>query len=310
MQYRYLFGPVPSRRLGQSLGVDLMPPKTCTLDCVYCECGKTTHLTMHVDTYAPVAAVKDELRNYLDASPDLDNITFSGFGEPTLHSGIGDIIAFLKDNYRDYAVAVLTNSTLLHEPAVRNRLSRADTVVASIDAVSEDIFKKINRPHPHIQASTIIEGVLAFRKEFNNKLLLEIFIVPGINDTTPELDEFNRIIDALKPDGIQVNALDRPGTEAWVMPLDVKRLSDIQKYLKSGPLGFNAVPRKHTRHVKANVLSAILSLLARRPCTLADISNAMNLSEENVAEYLNIFVQEKKVEKIALPRGNFFKLIN
>jgi wyosine [tRNA(Phe)-imidazoG37] synthetase (radical SAM superfamily) len=147
-KYKALFGPVPSRRLGISLGVDLVHHKTCSLNCVYCECGATTHLTTKRKEYVSVDQVKSELVDYLSRNKTIDFITFSGSGEPTLNDGIGDVIHFLKSDYPQYNVALLTNSTLFHQLAVRRQIKDADVVMASLDAASEAQFRQVNRPHP------------------------------------------------------------------------------------------------------------------------------------------------------------------
>ncbi|MDD4253495.1 MAG: radical SAM protein, partial [Methanoculleus horonobensis] len=187
MAYRHLFGPVPSRRLGISLGIDLVPHKTCSFDCIYCECGRTTDLTCERREYVPTGRVIAELDDFLAKGPDLDYITFAGSGEPTLHTGIGEIIAFIKDRYPRYRVAVLTNSALFTDPDVRAALMRADLVVPSLDAVSEEVFIKINRPSPGTTAERVLKGLLDFAREFSGEIRLEIFIVPDINDTEEEL---------------------------------------------------------------------------------------------------------------------------
>jgi len=150
MKFKHLFGPVPSRRLGISLGIDLVPYKTCTANCVYCECGKTTNLTIERKEYIPTDEILNELDVYLKQAPDLDYITFSGSGEPTLHSKIGEIINFLKKNYPQYKVAVLTNGTLLFHKELRDELKNADIIKPSLDAGSDEIFKKIKRPHENL----------------------------------------------------------------------------------------------------------------------------------------------------------------
>ena len=188
MQYNTLFGPVPSRRLGISLGIDLVPMKTCTLNCIYCECGKTSHLTLERKEYVSFEAVKKELTHYLAHHARPNYITFSGSGEPTLNSKIGDVIRFLKDRVPDVPVAVLTNSTLFSRKQVRSDIKHAVVVIPSLDAVTEKIFNKINRPSPRLHVDTIIDGLIRFRKEYSGKIWLEVFIIPGMNDTTAELN--------------------------------------------------------------------------------------------------------------------------
>lgn len=225
--YKHLFGPVHSRRLGYSLGVDLIPFKTCPLDCVYCECGKTTELTMARKVYVPTAVVCAEIDDYIDKHPDLDVITFSGAGEPTLASNIGEVITHIKKKHPRYKVCVLTNAVLLSEAKVRQEIAQADIVIPSLDGVTPSVFEKVDRPHKDIKLQAIIDGLITFRQEFTGKLFVEIFFVPGINDTAEELQEFVKVLHKIKPDGVQINSLDRKGTESWVEPVSQESLDRI-----------------------------------------------------------------------------------
>jgi len=166
--FKYLFGPVPSRRLGISLGVDLIPFKTCTLDCIYCECGCTTDLTLERKIYVPTQEIIAELKQFLAAQPKLDYISFAGSGEPTLASNLGEIIDFLKTNYPQYKVAVLTNGTLLYQPAVCNELGRCDLLKISLDAATGLVFEKINRPYPKFDLEKMLKGIIEFSQEYQS----------------------------------------------------------------------------------------------------------------------------------------------
>ncbi len=164
--YKHLFGPVPSRRLGMSLGVDLVPKKVCSLNCVYCEVGRTTTLTIDRKEYIKYSEVMEELTNYFNNNPDPDYITFSGYGEPTLNIRIGDIIQFIKQNKPDIPIAILTNGTLLYDKKVREELMDADVVLPSLDAATEKVFLKINRPPKTLTLDKYIQGLITFGKEF------------------------------------------------------------------------------------------------------------------------------------------------
>lgn len=307
MHYNYLFGPVPSRRLGASLGIDLTPDKTCSLNCLYCECGKTNELTLERREYVPTAAVIAELREYLSASPDLDSITFSGSGEPTLHSGIGSIIAMLKDEFPAYRVTVLTNSTLLPDAAVRSELLRADVVVPSLDAVSEEVFRKINRPRPGLRSADLIEGLAAFTREFTGEIWLEIFVIPGINDTEEEIALFRHTLKRLRTTHIQLNALDRPGAVDWIRPMPRENLVALARRL--GP-DVEVVGKALLRHrctaYSADVETHILSLLRVRPCTLDDLADSLQLHPLDVGKYLDVMIGEEKLRTRREDRGVFY----
>ena len=181
--YKHIFGPVPSRRLGMSLGIDLVPHKVCSLNCIYCECGRTTDLTLERKEYIPFDEVITELKDYMNNNSVPDYITFSGSGEPTLNSRIGDIIEYIKGNYSDIKVAVLTNGTLFPDKKVRDELLKADLVLPSFDAASELAFKKINRPNSSINLDEYLNSLVEFKKEFKGTIWLEILIIPGYNDS-------------------------------------------------------------------------------------------------------------------------------
>ena len=202
--YKYLFGPVPSRRLGMSLGVDLVPKKVCSLDCVYCEVGKTTKLTLDRKEYIKSDKIKEELSHYFSNSPDPDYITFSQSGEPTLNLYIGEILRFIKQSKPEIPVAVLTNGTLLYDKNVRKELLTADVVLPSVDAATDSVFKKINRPSGDLDIHKYIRGLIDFRKEFKGKIWLEVFILPRYNDSENELTELKKVILKINPDSVQL----------------------------------------------------------------------------------------------------------
>jgi len=228
--YKYLFGPVPSRRLGMSLGIDLVPKKVCSLDCVYCEVGKTTKLTIDRKEYVLYDRIINELEHYFDNNPDPDYITFSGSGEPTLNINIGEIISFVKHKRPDIPIAVLTNGTMLYDIDVRKAICKADVILPSLDAVTDVVFNKINRPHQDLKINKCIQGLLELRKEFNGKIWLEIFILPDYNDSDNELYELKKWIIKINPDLIQLNTLDRPGTVQGLRGATIMELERIAKF--------------------------------------------------------------------------------
>ncbi len=308
---KYLFGPVNSRRLGVSLGVDLMPYKTCSLNCVYCECGGTTKVTSEQAEYVPTEDVIAELDGYLAGSPRLDVVTFSGSGEPTLHSGIGRIISHLKECYPQYKIAVLTNGTLLWDPAVRRALVSADIVVPSLDAVSPEAFEKIVRPAGGITPDKVIGGLVDFRKEFGGLLFLEIFIVPGINDTTEELAKLREAALKIRPDAVQINSLDRPGAEAWVEPAAREELASMEEFfapLKVEIIGRPAERVYQERHV-SDMMKEIISLLRRRPSTLDDLMLALGSDREVLRKVLGAMIDREMITVDILERGEFYRIV-
>ncbi|MCK5740328.1 radical SAM protein [bacterium] len=231
-QYKHLFGPVHSRRLGTSLGIDLVPLKTCSLDCIYCECGATTHLTIERKPYFPVNNILRELKAFLSQNPPLDYLTFSGSGEPTLHSEIGQIINFIKTEFPDYALALLTNSTLMHLPEVRTAVRPIDLILPSFDAATDRLFQKINRPHSGVTVDMIRNGLTVFQQDYPGTMWLEIFISEGLNDTQEELAALKSAVHQIKPNLVQINSLDRQGTHLHLKAADRIKLEKIAAFLE------------------------------------------------------------------------------
>ena len=308
MRNRHLFGPVPSRRLGVSLGVDLIPHKTCSLNCVYCECGKTTNLTLERREYVKTDRVINELNNYLSQGPPLDYITFAGSGEPTLHSRIGDIIAFLKENYANYPLCLLTNGTLFHDPYLRKEVSKLDLIIPSLDAASEKVFQAVNRPHKELSCSKMIEGLVELRKDFPGEMRLEVFIVPGLNDTAEELGAIKAAADRINPDSIQLGTLDRPGTEDWVEAATNEDLKRIASYLGRSEIIGEFRARQKILSFKESYSRLILQTLRRRPCTIEDLNAMLGIHPAEVQKYVNHLLEEGKIEVEKLERGQFLKV--
>jgi len=308
MKNKFLFGPVPSRRLGVSLGVDLIPLKTCSLDCIYCECGKTTRLTTERKEYVPVETVLMELESYLAGSPPLDYITFAGSGEPTLNSGMGKVISFIKEKYSRYKICLLTNGTLFTEKNVRDDAGMADLIIPSLDAVSEDTFQRINRPHSNLNSKNILEGLVDLRREYSGEICMEIFIVPGINDTGRELSALKEALKRINPDRIQLGTLDRPGTEEWVEAADPFRMQEIADYLEGAELIGDFKPRNKIASFQESKSRQIIQTLRRRPCTASDLEQILNLHQAELQKYINHLLEQKKIEVNYRERGAFFTI--
>ena len=309
--YNYLFGPVPSRRLGISLGVDLVPMKTCTLNCMYCECGLTTKLSIERKEYVPFEAVKEELTHYLSHNPGPDYVTFSGSGEPTLNSRIGDVLHFIRSQTSDIPVAVLTNGTLLFQKQVCDDIRNATVVIPSLDAATEKIFRKINQPHPQLKIDTIIRGLVQFRKDYSGQIWLEVFIVPGLNDTEQELTALKRAIEKIEPDRIQLNTLDRPGTVPTIHAATWKELEHVLDFwqLENAEIIAKAQERKELLSYRTDVESAILETIERRPCTLQDLSQFLGLHANELNKYLDVLEADKKIKAVKQDRGFFYQRV-
>lgn len=306
---KYLYGPVPSRRLGLSLGIDLIPYKICSFNCIYCECGETTNLTKQRKEFIPVNLIIDELDNYLSTDPELDYITFSGSGEPTLYKHIGKIINFLKENYSEYDLALLTNSSLLTEKQVRKEIKRVDLIVPSLDSGIVQTFQRINRPHKDIHLNEIIDSLIEFRKKFDGKIYLEVFIIPGINNTTEEFERLNDIIEEIKPDRVQLNTLDRPGTVDWIEPASEAVLKKAAEIIgkRAEIIGRYSSNTKKTS-IDRSVKDEIIETIKRRPCTVKDLSNMLRLHVNEINKYLREIDKEYDLTITNEKRGRFYFL--
>ena len=312
MMYAHLFGPVHSRRLGRSLGIDLVPVKTCSFDCVYCECGHTTRETMKRQEFFPIPEVLGELQHYLSSSPELDFITFSGSGEPTLSTSIGEVIRFLKQFLPCYRVAVLTNGSLLWCADVRKELLPADVVLPTVSTVFDDTFRKIHRPAPGIQVAQILEGLERFREEYTGEIWLEVFIIPGINTSQRELDGLRAAIGRISPDRVQLNTLDRPGTEEWVRPASPGELERIRETLGLAgvkaiePIGYELTAGATMNGEWTDAVAMVHELIRHRPCTLDDISASTGLSRREILKILREIQINSGIEEKREERGIFF----
>lgn len=310
MEYKHLFGPVPSRRLGMSLGVDLVPHKVCTLNCIYCECGPTTNLTMDRKEYVPVKEVAEELRHFFSHNPDPDYITFSGAGEPTLNINMGEVLAFLKDIRPEVPAAVLTNGTLFSDAAVRNELMLADLVLPSLDAATSDALRKINRPRKELDVEGYIGGLVEFRKEFHGKIWLEVFILPGYNDDHQNIESLREAIKAIAPDKVQLNTLDRPGVIGRLRPATNEELETLAGIwnLKDVEIVVPATVRHRSTAYRSDTENAILETITRRPCTLNDIQQILGIHVNVINKYLSALKESGHVETVRQERGIFYQI--
>ncbi len=228
----YVYGPVPSRRLGRSLGVDTIPPKTCNFSCVYCQLGRTTTFINTRRDFFPKQDILQEIKQRirLVGIENIDYVTFVGEGEPTLCKSLGWLIERVKAEFPT-PVAVITNGALLYEEEVREELCDADVVLPTLDAGFKETFRRINRPHPSINFQNMIEGMIQFRKICSGQLWIEYMVVQDLNDSESELLQLRKFFGEIKPDRIYVNVPIRPPTEDWVKIPSQERLSRIKKIL-------------------------------------------------------------------------------
>ena len=309
--YKHLFGPVPSRRLGMSLGVDLIPHKICSMNCIYCECGRTTRLTSERKAYVPTEEVLGELDDFFGRHQNPDYITFSGAGEPTLHLDIGKVIDHIKQLRPAIPVAVLTNGTLLTDPGVRSELMKADLVMPSLDAATEASLHKINRPGKRLTVEDYVDGLIRFSRQFNGRIWLEVLILPGYNDDQENLAALRSAIREIGPDRIQLNTLDRPGTVEGLRPASRERLEEISGFwgMENVEIIGAAASRHETPSYRQDLENTLLETLARRPCTLDDLVRILGLHINEINKYLGVLEEEGKIRTSVQERGIFYYLI-
>lgn len=231
--FKHVFGPVPSRRLGVSLGVDLVTPKSCNMNCVFCECGATRELKLKRESFKDIDEVKNEILEAIKiVKPDY--ITFSGSGEPTLSKDLGKIIEWIKSNL-EIKVCVITNSLLLEDNEVAKELEKADLIMPTLNSVDNLIFKKINRPSAQIDVSQVMRGLENLSKKYKGKIYIESFIIEGLNDSNEHTEKMVAFLKNINFTKLQLNTLDRPGTENWVQPASYETMQRIKnKYLELG----------------------------------------------------------------------------
>lgn len=286
---------MPSRRLGRSLGVDIVPFKLCSLDCVYCQLGKTTEKTLQRGDFLPVEAVLAELKNKLAEGLEADFITIGGSGEPTLHSRLGALIDGIK-KITDIPVAILTNGTLLYKKDVRADCAKADVVLPSLDAGDEQTYQRINRPGSGLSIEQLISGLCAFRNEFHGQIWLEVFIIEGFNTDNEQVVKIKEAIDRIRPDKVQLNTAVRPTTEPGIKALGAEKLQAIAKALgENCEVIADFSPARHAGHI-AGKAEDVLSMLKRRPCSLRDLCSALSISRSEALKYISHFQKQGVVD--------------
>lgn len=285
---KYVYGPVPSRRLGQSLGIDTIPLKTCNWNCVYCQLGRTVPLTNERKEYIPRQDILDEVVQALESHQpgEIDWITFVGSGEPVLHSEIGWLIREVK-KLTSLPVAVITNGSLLYLPGLRHELMPADAVLPTLDAGNPDLYRKINRPHPEITFERIVDGLIAFRKEYRGKLWVEVMLVKDLNDTEIALVEIAEILNRVDPDEIHINLPNRPPAESWVVLPDQEGLMRALAIL--GRVATVVHPAEGSFDLSGyeNIVDAIVGIITRHPMREDELRRALeDLGGEKVENAL------------------------
>ena len=292
--YKHLFGPVPSRRLGRSLGVDLTPHKTCSFDCIFCQLGRTTNRTITRKDYVPTSLVTEEILDWIENDGRADYITLAGSGEPTLHSSFGEVIDSVK-SVTTFPVALLTNGSLLGDAEVRQAAARADVVKVSLSAWDPFSFEHVNRPHPDVTLRNIIEGTWMLREELSNELWVEVFIAWGVNSVPKDVSKIAELIRPLRPDKIQLNTAVRPPAEAFVEAASEEHLVKLAGLFTPRAEVIADFDSSQSAPVKANEQS-VLAMLGRRPCTADQMAKAFGMHRNELSKYIGKLMRSGQID--------------
>ena len=302
--YKYLFGPVPSRRFRRSLGVDLTPYKTCSLDCVFCQLGRTVKKTISREEYVPIEEVLLELGEWLESGGQADYITLSGSGEPTLHSRFGDVLEFVRKK-STIPAALLTNATLLSIPEVREAARIANVVKVSLSAWDQASFEWMNRPHPELVFEEVVQGQKAFREMFKGSLWMEVFIVRGINSSPKDVEKIARFAREIRPDRIHLNTVVRPPAESFATAPSRTQLEELCPLFHPKAEVIAEFDSSLTTNVKVNE-DMIFTMLQRRPCTAQDIAEIFGLHINEVSKYLGKLLRKDLIRARRNEEGVYY----
>ncbi len=291
--YKYLFGPVPSRRLGRSLGVDLIPFKTCTMNCRFCQLGDSACALSERAEYVPMAEVLAELVQWNEFDGQADHITLAGSGEPTLHTGFGEVLRWIKNN-TDIPSVLLSNGTLFHLPEVRAGAALADKVKVTLSAWDEASFQQIHRPAPGVTFKQLVEGERAFRQEFSGELSVEVFIVEGMNSAASDVEKIAALVETINPDRIDLNTAVRPPADSGVQAISPEQLAKLAKIL--GPKAEGVASFKKPSAPALEVTpEALLGLIQRHPATAGQLAKDYNAPLDSILKTLDALVADGRL---------------
>ena len=302
--YKYLFGPVPSRRYGRSLGVDLAVPKTCTLDCRFCQLGATPHATLtRVDT-PPMDAILAELRRWLaqagrreegerkkEEGGGLDFITASGSGEPTLHLRFGDLFRFVRAETPCRSL-LLSNGSLFYLPEVRRDAVLADVVKLSLHAWDQASFERVARPHPALRFDAILDGYRAFRQSFTGRLDLEVFIIPGLNDREDQVRRIAELAHGFAPDAITLNTAVRPPADRAISACPPERLHALSALFGTAVRESGAEPPHASGELSEE---ALIALVGRHPMALGVLAATFGRSDDDLRAFIEPLARQGRL---------------
>ena len=288
----YTYGPVPSRRLGFSLGIDIIPFKICSFNCIYCQLGTDAVTTNERKSWVPIAGVLAELKAVLDEGSHADYITISGSGEPTLNSDLGQLVDGIR-TISDIPVAIITNGTLLVDPAVRADCCKADVIMPSLDAGDETAFRLINHPHRSITLQSLVDGLCSLRNEYPGRIWLEVFIVEGVNTSGEQLEKIRHLIGYIRPDKVHLNTAVRPTARRGVAAVSPARLHEIADFF--GPVAEVIADFSTASLTRGAGADAVTSMLRRRPCSLGDICASTGLNSLEAGKIITALMSTGEV---------------
>jgi wyosine [tRNA(Phe)-imidazoG37] synthetase (radical SAM superfamily) len=307
--YRHVYGPVPSKRLGRSLGVDLAPFKRCTYDCIYCQLGRTTDKTAEPKAYATSEAICSELERKLSFGPRPDYISLAGSGEPTLNAGIGELIAKIK-GMTNIPVAVLTNGSLLWRDEVRAALMAADLVLPSLDAGDEEMFQYVNRPHRDISFERMITGLIDFVCVYPGSVWLEVFLLAGVTAISSEIEKMDALLCKIRPKRVQLNTVTRPPAEEFAYAVSEDQMESLKGlFSETVEIISRRAPAESPDLQTGQSTADIISLLRRRPCTIEGVSSGLAMQPGEALKHLDTLCRKGAVTVVHTHDGIFYKAI-
>ena len=299
----HVYGPVPSRRLGRSLGVDLVPFKTCTYDCMYCQLGRTTKKTLKRREWVPLDEVTRELETKLVNRPDY--ITLGGSGEPTLFSRTEELICRIK-GMTDVPVAIITNGSLLSMQEVRSELANADLIIPSLDAGIESTFLAVNRPHRKIDFESMFDGLVQLRREFQGQYWLEVFVLDGFTTNDTDVGALVRWVDFIRPDRVQLNTVSRPPADSRALAVSRRRMLELATLFDPPAEIITEFRGTADRPTNPAGVADIIELLRRRPCSIGDIADGLGMHRAEVIKYVDILVADGSIDSTTVSGRTYF----
>ena len=299
LKTKRVFGPVLSKRLGNSLGIDVIPHKTCSYNCIYCQLGSEENTITDLTNYYSVDEIIYELKEALLNNKNIDYITFTGSGEPTLYKDLKKLIYEIKQ-ITDIPVCIITNGSLLYKQEMRSNLLLADLIIPSLDAGNEETFKLIDNPNKEINFDKMVEGLIEFKKVFKGEYWLEIFLLKDINDNEDELDDIIKIVKKIKPDRIQLITATRRVANEKAKALSDEELKKIKKYFNSKcdiEIDIPNISENHKGNTRILTEEDIVNFLIRQPGTAYIIAKSFNENERKVKELLDLLIKKNKVRE-------------